>query len=126
MGYGEWVGNQSVHWTIVHEDDAGTPVKLSPKDGRGHHPKTGHDVHVEHTCRGCDPVAFEKVGRRKGHGGRYRVTLRYEKLADAQAAAARVQRVENRNGMYEIVLDVPVIHRNDPDDAPAPEVRIDW
>jgi hypothetical protein len=41
MGYGEWVGNQSVHWTIVHEDETGTPVRLSPKDGRGHHPKTG-------------------------------------------------------------------------------------
>ena len=126
MGYGEWVGNQSVHWTIVHEDDNGTPVKLSPKDGRSHHPKTGHDVHIEQTCRGCDPVSLDKVGQRKGHAGRYRVTLRFERQADAQAAAARAQRVENRNGMYELVLDVPVIHRDDPDDAPAPEVRIDW
>jgi hypothetical protein len=126
MGYGEWVGNQSVHWTIVHEDDNGTPVKLSAKGGRGHHPKAGHDVNVEHTCRGCDPMALDKVGARKGHGGKYRVTLRYERLADAQAAAERVQRVENRNGMYELVLEVPVIHRNDPDDPPAPEVRIDW
>ena len=126
MGYGEWVGNQSVHWTIVHEDDNGAPVKMSAKEGRRSHPKSGHDVHVEHICRGCDPVVLNKVGDRKGHAGHYRVTLRFEKLADAQAAAARVQRVEARNGMYELVLDVPVIHRNDPDDAPAPEVRIDW
>jgi hypothetical protein len=54
------------------------------------------------------------------------VTLRFERMADAQAAAARVQPVQARNGMYELVLDVPVVHRNDPDDAPAPEVRIDW
>jgi hypothetical protein len=125
MGYGEWVGNQSVHWTIVHEDEHGAPMKLSAKEGRAH-PKSGHDIHVERICRGCDPVTLDKVGDRKGHTGHYRVTLRFEKMADAQAAAARVQRVEARNGMYELVLDVPVIHRDDPDDAPAPEVRIDW
>jgi hypothetical protein len=81
---------------------------------------------VDQTCRGCDPVALSKVGDRKGHPGSYRVTLRFERMADAQAAAARVQPVQARNGMYELVLDVPVVHRNDPDDAPAPEVRIDW
>ena len=126
MGYGEWVGNQSVHWTIVHEDETGKPVRLSAKDGRGNHPKAGHDVHIERTCRGCDPVAVDKVGERKGHGGRYRITARFEKEADAQAALARMRSVEGRNGMFEIVLEVPVIHRQDPDDAPAPEVRIDW
>ena len=126
MGYGEWVGNQSVHWTIVHEDESGAPVSLSSKQGHRHHPKAGHDVHVERTCRGCDPLLLAKVGERKGHTGNYRITLRYERLADAQAAAAKIQQVASRNGMYELVLDVPVIHRNDPDDAPAPEVRIDW
>ena len=126
MGYGEWVGNQSVHWTIVHEDESGAPVSLSSKQGHRHHPKAGHDVHVERTCRGCDPLSLAKVGERKGHTGSYRITLRYERLSDAQAAAAKIQQVASRNGMYELVLDVPVIHRNDPDDAPAPEVRIDW
>lgn len=126
MGYGEWVGNQSVHWTVVHEDESGAPVPLSSKQGHRHHPKAGNDVHVERTCRGCDPLSLAKVGERKGHTGNYRITLRYERLADAQAAAAKVQQVASRNGMYELVLDVPVIHRNDPDDAPAPEVRIDW
>jgi hypothetical protein len=23
MGYGEWMANESVHWTVVHEDEAG-------------------------------------------------------------------------------------------------------
>ena len=127
MGYGEVVGNASVHWTIVHEDDAGRPVALSPKPGHGRHPKAGHDVHVEKNCRGCDPLALDLVGTRKGHTGHYRVTLRYERQKDAQAAAVRVQEVAARDdGMFELVIDVPVIHRAEPDDAPAPEIRIDW
>jgi len=28
--------------------------------------------------------------------------------------------------MYELVLQVPVVRRADPDDAPPPEIRIDW
>ena len=126
MGYGEVIGNASVHWTIVHEDDAGVPVALSSKRGHGRHPKTGHDVHVEHDCRGCDPLALERVGERKGHRGRYRVTLRYERMEDAQAAAAKVQQVVARDGMYELVLDVPAVKRAEPDDLPPPEIRIDW
>lgn len=126
MGYGEVIGNASVHWTIVHEDDAGAPVALSSKRGHGRHPKTGHDVHIEHDCRGCDPLALERVGERKGHRGRYRVTLRYERMEDAQAAAAKVQQVVARDGMYELVLDVPVVKRAEPDDLPPPEIRIDW
>src|SRR5689334_20647709 len=55
MGYGEWVGNESIHWTVVHEDETGAPVALSSRQGNARHPKTGHDVHVERTCRGCDP-----------------------------------------------------------------------
>jgi hypothetical protein len=125
MGYGEIVGNASVHWTIVHEDDAGAPVALASKRGHGRHPKIGHDVHVEKDCRGCDPLSLDRVGARKGHGGHYQVTLRYERMQDAQAAAAQV-RVAEKNGMYELVLQVPVVRRADPDDAPPPEIRIDW
>ena len=125
MGYGEIVGNASVHWTIVHEDDRGTPVALTSKRGQGRHPKTGHDVHIHNDCRGCDPLSLDRVGQRKGHPGHYQVTARYERMQDAQAAAAQVQVVE-RNGMYELVLQVPVIRRADPDDAPPAEIRIDW
>jgi hypothetical protein len=124
MGYGEVVGNASVHWTIVHEDDNGAPVALSPKPGR-RHPKVGHEVHVEENCCGCDPLSLEHVGARKGHGGNYRVTLRYERKEDARAAAKKLKAVE-RNGVYELVLDVPVVYRADPDDPPPPEIRIDW
>ena len=125
MGYGEVVGNESVHWEVAHEDDRGTSVGLSSKQGRGAHPKTGHDVHVEKCARGCDPIPLKDVGRRKGHTGHYRVRLRFERQADAQAAAAAVQ-VRNEDGLYVVVLDVPVIHRKEPEDAPPAEIRIDW
>jgi hypothetical protein len=126
MGYGEVVGNASVHWTIAHEDDSGATVALAPKAGRGNHPKGGHDVHVDRSCKGCDPVGLEDVGRRKGHAGNYRVRLRFERMEDAKAAAARVAQVVNEDGMYVLVVDVPVIQRKEPDDAPAAEIRIDW
>ena len=70
-------------------------------------------------------MSLDKVGARKGHDGRYRVTLRYERMQDAEAAATQVQ-VVARDGMYELVLDVPVVRRADPDDAPPAEIRIDW
>jgi len=126
MGYGEVIGNASVHWTIAHEDDNGTTIQLSPKQGRGRHPKTGHDVHIERTAKGCDPVELGDVGRRKGHGGEYRVRLRFERMEDAVAAAARVQQVVSEGGMYVLVIDVPAIRREEPEDQPAAEIRIDW
>jgi hypothetical protein len=125
MGYGEVVGNESVHWVVAHEDSGGSAVRLSSKQGRGVHPKVGHDVHVEDSARGCDPVALADVGRRKGHAGHYRVKLRFQRERDAEAAAAAVQ-VRQEDGLYVVVLDVPVIHRREPDDAPPAEIRIDW
>jgi hypothetical protein len=125
MGYGEVVGNASVHWTIAHEDESGATVALSPKPGRGH-AKGAHDVHVDRSCKGCDPVGLPDVGRRKGHAGKYRVKLRFERMDEAKAAAARVAQIVNEDGMYVLVVDVPVIQRKDPDDAPAAEIRIDW
>jgi hypothetical protein len=125
MGYGEVVGNESVHWTVAHEDERGETVALSSRQGRGVHPKVGHDVHVEKAARGCDPISLSNVGRRKGHGGSYRVRLRFARQADADAAAANV-RVQAEGGMYVLVVDVPVIHRADPDEGPPAEIRVDW
>jgi hypothetical protein len=126
MGYGEVIGNASVHWTVAHEDDNGAAMALSPKPGRAQHPKTGHDVHVDRSAKGCDPVEVTDVGRRKGHAGRYRVRLRFERMQDAKDAAAHVQQIVNEDGMYVLVIDVPAIRRNDPEDRPAAEIRIDW
>jgi hypothetical protein len=125
MGYGEFVGNESVHWTLAHEDERGSTVSLSSKQGMAHHPTVGHDVHVEKTARGCDPVKLDDVGRRKGHPGRYRVKLRFERLQDAQAALAGKD-VASEDGLYVIALDVPVIRRKHASDPPPAEIRVDW
>jgi hypothetical protein len=126
MGLSEYAGNMSVHWRVVHEDDKGQPVKLSAKAGQQTTPKKGHDVHVEKGARGRDPVVVADVGRRKGHSGHFRVRLRFERMQDARQAAAAVQSVMFEDGMYVLVLDVPLIQRADADDPPPAEVRIDW
>jgi hypothetical protein len=126
MGYGEFVGNESVHWTMTHEDEEGTPVAMSSRQGHDFHPNTGHDVHVEKMARGCDPCRLDDVGRRKGHKGRYRVRLRFKRLEDAKAALAAARDVMSEDGVYVIVLDVPVIRRKHADDPPPAEVRVDW
>ena len=126
MGYGEFVGNESVHWTLAHEDARGTPQKLSPHEGQRSHPKTGHDVHVDDCCRGCDPCALDDVGKRKGHAGRYRVRMRFARREDAQAALAAASRIGQEDGMYVVTLDVPVVRRAHADDPPPPEIRVDW
>lgn len=125
MGYGQWVGNESVHWEIAHEDEAGTPVALASK-AQASHPSIGHDVHIDRYARGCDPIALKDVGRRKGHSGRFRVTLRFTKREDAQQALEAVRQVTEQDGMYVVTVDVPVIRRKHADDAPPAEVRIDW
>ena len=126
MGYGEYTGNQSVHWAVMHEDDNGQAVTLAARTGRSAHPTEAHDVNVENGVRGRDPVSPVDVGRRKGHSGNFRVRLRFERMKDARDAAAAAQSVMFENGMYVLVLDVPVIQRASADDPPPSEVRVDW
>jgi len=126
MGYGEYSGNQSVHWAVTHEDDKGKAVKLAARTGRSAHPTKAHDVNVDEGVRGRDPVSPSDVGRRKGHSANFRVRLRFERMKDAREAAAAAQNVMFENGMYVLVLDVPVIERAAAEDPPASEVRVDW
>lgn len=126
MGFGEYTGNLSVHWSVMHEDEKGQEVKLAATSGQASHPKKANEVHVEKGARGRDPVAPGDVGRRKGHSGHFRVRLRFERMQDAKQAAAAAQNVMFENGMFVLVLDVPVIARADPDDPPPSEVRVDW
>jgi hypothetical protein len=126
MGFGEYTGNLSVHWSVMHEDDKGQEVQLAARSGQASHPKKAHDVHVEKGARGRDPVSPGDVGRRKGHSGHFRVRLRFERMQDAKQAAAAAQNVMFENGMFVLVLDVPVIPRADADDPPPSEVRVDW
>ena len=126
MGYGQYSGNMSVHWSVTHEDDKGQALKLAAQTGRSSHPTKAHDVNVDNGVRGRDPVSPPDVGKRKGHSGHFRVRLRFERMKDARDAAAAAQSVMLEDGMYVLVLDVPVIARAAADDPPPSEVRVDW
>jgi hypothetical protein len=126
MGSGEYSGNGSVHWQIVHEDDNGNPKALTGRQNQAGHPTTADDVNLQQQARGRDAVAVANVGRRKGHRGKFRVRLRFENIADAKNAAAGAQNVMFEDGMYVLVLDVPVLDRASPADPPPSEVRVDW
>jgi hypothetical protein len=126
MGYGQYSGNMSVHWSVTHEDEKGEALKLAAQTGRSAHPTKAHDVNVDNGVRGRDPVSPPDVGKRKGHSGHFRVRLRFERMKDAREAAAAAQSVMFEDGMYVLVLDVPVIARAAADDPPPCEVRVDW
>jgi hypothetical protein len=109
MGYGEYTGNQSVHWSVVHHNGTGRPGAI----------------------RGRDPIAFEDIGRDSARGlapGKFRVRLRYGSFEEASKALASAS-VTERKGSYFLVFDVPVVNRSEdkvePADPPS-EVRVDW
>jgi hypothetical protein len=126
MGNGQVGGNGSVHWEILHEDDSGKPKKLTAKQNQSGHPGKADDVNVDKGALGKDGIAVGNVGKRKGHRGKFRVRLRFENIADAKSAAAGAQNVMLEDGMFVLVLDVPVIERAKPSDPPPYEVRVDW
>jgi len=122
MGYGEVVGNESVHWTVVYEDD-----------GR----ETG-------SVRGRDPISFGEIGAKGGKGRtlarksapvktfgskpNFRVQLRFATQEEAERArqSAEIVKVD---GVWALQVAVPAVRRKksqvDPPKPPA-EVRIDW
>lgn len=88
---------------------------------------------LDYEARGKDAITYDQIGHCNGskdHKGNFRVIMRFQKLEDAQEAARRAQRIVERDGMYVLSVDVPVIVRDDrrvgpPPDPPA-EVRVDW
>ena len=126
MGIGEFTGNKSFHWSVTHEDDK-RAVALTARTKAAGHPTDDHGVNVdEAAARGRDPVKPADAGRRKGHRGRYRVRLRFERAQEAREAAAAAQQVVFEDGMWVLVIDVPVIERDSPEEGPPSEVRVDW
>jgi hypothetical protein len=125
MGNGEVSGNGSVYWSIDHED--GADLKVKDKDS-SRPPKNGStNVHTKTKAMGRDPIRVDDVGKKKGHTGRFRVKLRFESNAAAQdAAKGATPFFDSVTGMWTLVLDIPVIARDEPDDGPASEVRVDW
>jgi hypothetical protein len=123
MGYGEVVGNESVHWTVITEDELGR--------------ETG-------SVRGRDPIRFESIGSKKGtkrvaaakkapaksffSTPNFQVRLMYGSKDEAQRAKESAEIVE-RDGAVFLVLRVPAVRRKkarvEPPTPPA-EVRVDW
>lgn len=109
MGYGEVIGNESVHWEIVYEEK-GEP--------RG-------------TARGRDPIPFEHIGRNRKRmltPGHFRVRMRFATQEAAESARKRAAVIKGDGG-YFLLLDVPAVRRSrkkvEPPSPPA-EVRVDW
>jgi hypothetical protein len=122
MGYGEVVGNESVHWTVIHEDEFGRETA---------------------SVRGRDPIKFTSIGA-KGRKGllakkaapvktllakpNFRVQMRFPTQEEAERArqAAQIVKVD---GAWALQVAVPAVRRKkaqvDPPTPPA-EVRIDW
>jgi len=103
MGIGEFTGNKSIHWSVTHED-AKEAVALSARKRAGH-PKEKHAINVdEATARGRDPVAPADAGKRKGHRGRYRVRLRFER-AQGMVAVGRDEDKQRRFDVHQALDD---------------------
>ena len=109
MGYGQYSGNQSVHWEVVHHNGTARPGAI----------------------RGRDPITFSEIGLDPSRGltpGKFRVRLRYGTF-DAAAGALASASVTEDNGSFFLVFDVPAVNRTEdkvePPDPPS-EVRVDW
>jgi hypothetical protein len=123
MGYGEVVGNASVHWTVVTEDDRGQETSA---------------------VRGRDPIKFDSIGAKRApkrlaakkapakslffSKPNFGVRLMYGSKEEAQRAKESAEIVE-RDGAVFLVLSVPAVRRKkervEPPSPPA-EVRVDW
>ena len=108
MGYGEYTGNQSVHWSVVHHGGADACA-----------------------IRGRDPIKFERIGvdpERDLTPGHFRVRLGFGSLEEANRALGSAK-VVNDYGNYFLVFDVPAVNRPkekvEPPDPPS-EIRVDW
>jgi hypothetical protein len=109
MGYGEYSGNESVHWLVVHHNGTARPGAI----------------------RGRDPIKFDEIGVDADRGltpGKFRVRLRYGSSEEAAQALASAK-VTEADGSYFLVFDVPAVSRPEdkvePADPPS-EVRVDW
>jgi hypothetical protein len=117
MGYGEFVGNESVHFGVTYEDENGR--------------ETG-------SVRGRDPIKFGSIGTKATRKRAlskivlpkpsFRVRLMYATKEQAQRAKESAEIVE-QGGSYFLLLNAPAVRRRkekvDPPQPPA-EVRVDW
>lgn len=140
MGYGEFVGNESVHWRVLHEeyDESPGPARSTARTRAQPAPEPRRararlrtadvppDVPAQHVAnldvldfeaRGTDTVTFGEIGRccgTKDHTGHFRVEMRFLSRAKARAALARASRNIRKDGKtYVVTIDVPVVERTE-------------
>ena len=147
MGFGEVIGNQSVHWTIVHEEHGSPGAARTRLKGTGPVQGVENLVVGDFDARGSDAVPFNLIGRGRGdkqHPGRFRVELRFTSKAAADAALAAAKVIDplpaagggaaggagQPTPVWVIAIEVPAINRTaanvGPPANPPAEVRIDW
>jgi hypothetical protein len=109
MGLGEYTGNMSVHWAVVHHNGTARPGAI----------------------RGRDPIPFDKIGVDATRGltpGKFHVRLRFGSFGDASDALAAAS-VTEEDGSFFLHFDVPAVNRPEdkvePADPPS-EVRVEW
>ena len=134
MGFGEVIGNQSVHWTIVHEEHGSPNAPRTRLKGTAPAQGIENLILGDFDAKGSDKVPFDLIGHGRGnkqHPGKFRVELRFASQAAANAALGEAVKVgaTQRGGAWVLELDVPAVNRQaaqvDPANPPA-EVRIDW
>ena len=109
MGEGQFTGNESVHWSVVHHNNTARPGAI----------------------RGRDPIPFGDIGKADARGlraGNFRVRLRYGSFAEATEALTSAA-VEQDGDNYFLTFNVPAVNRTEdkvePADPPS-EVKVDW
>jgi hypothetical protein len=121
MGDGQVSGNQSVHWSIDHENGQ----NLRVQENAGRRPRNGDnfDVSLDSRILGRDPK----------NATEFSVTLRFESKDDATRqlqAALRVVEQAAPNTSFFLNFTVPAtvngVPRQDPDAGPGPDIRFRW
>lgn len=114
MGYGQFVGNGSVHWRVDHE--AGRDMDMDASDDA---PTQYHRVHVKRRIQGSDPT----------RGDAFSVTLRFDSREQAEQAfkdaLAGLNGAKDPKNVY-VTVQVPALRRPNATAAPDPEVRVRW
>jgi hypothetical protein len=121
---GEFIGNGSVYWSVGHADGADLKVKTNDPNRP---PKNGStNVHTKTQAQGRDQISIDDVGKKYDHARHFRVTMRFPSERAMQDALNEASRSGNDATGWTLVIDVPVIERDDPGQNPPGEVRVDW
>ena len=122
MGYGEVVGNESVHWSVVYEDNAGNETGSA----RGRDPKKFGDIGTLPKRRpAAKAAAARSLQLAKPN---FKVRLMFPTREAAQRAKESAEIVEI-DGRFFLLINTPAVRRKkeqvEPPMPPA-EVRVDW